>query len=103
MHGVQTQAWGCLAQGIFTGRDDNTADLRVRETIDYVTSLAERYQVSREAIVLAFLTRLPQSIQPVIGTANPARIRACVEVDKVTLSRAEWYTLLEKSLGQEIP
>lgn len=103
MHGVQLQAWGCLAQGIFTGRDDSTGDVRVRNTIDYVTALAAQYQVSREAIVLAFLTRLPQGIQPVIGTANPARVRACLEVDKVKLSRAEWYTLLEKSLGQEMP
>lgn len=102
-HNIQLQAWGCIAQGKFSERGLHSEDAQVRDTAQYVAQLASEYQVSSEAIVLAFLKRHPSHIQPVIGTANPARIKACAEVDKVNLTREQWYQLFEKSLGHEIP
>ncbi len=45
----------------------------------------------------------PAKIQPVIGTANPARIRACADAEKVELSREEWYSLYLASRGRALP
>ena len=59
--------------------------------------------VSHEAIVLAFLTRHPANIQPAIGTTNIERITACAEVNQLRLTHGQWFTLLEKTLGNEIP
>ena len=98
---VQLQAWGALAQGRFSGgktqgeTDESTAKL-VRE-------LAEKYSVSPEAIVLGWLTRHPARIQPVIGTTNPERIRACAQTTALSLSRKDWYLLFETARGQDIP
>jgi predicted oxidoreductase len=47
--------------------------------------------------------RHPSNIQPVIGTANPTRIKACAEASRVNLPREQWYKLLELSLGHEVP
>ncbi|BDR17882.1 MULTISPECIES: aldo/keto reductase [Vibrio] len=102
-HDIQLQAWGSMAQGRFSERGLHSDDHNTRQTAEVVMSLAAEYGVSSEAIVLAFLTRHPSQIQPVIGTANAPRIRACAQVENVTLSRNHWYGLLEKSLGHEIP
>ncbi|AWB69116.1 aldo/keto reductase [Saccharobesus litoralis] len=102
-HKVQIQAWGCLSQGLFTGRDISQQSLSVQNTALYVAQLATLYQASKEAIVLAWLMRHPAGIQPVIGTTNPSRIAACVEATQIELSREEWYKLYVMARGQALP
>ncbi|USD67598.1 aldo/keto reductase [Vibrio sp. SCSIO 43136] len=102
--GIQLQSWGSLAQGRFSNPASlDSPDEKLRKTAEYVFALSAEYQVSPEAIVLAFLTRHPAGIQPVIGTTNLDRIRACSDVSRVSLSREHWYGLLERSLGHEVP
>lgn len=101
--GVQLQAWGCLAQGCFSEQGLNSEEESVRATSKYVQQLSEKYSVTSEAIVLAFLLRHPAGIQPVIGTTNLARIQASVAATKVNLTREEWYNLFVYSRGQALP
>jgi aryl-alcohol dehydrogenase-like predicted oxidoreductase len=61
---------------------------------------AEKKGLSREAIVLGWILRHPARIQPVIGTTNPSRIRACVEACEVSLTREEWYALYTTARGE---
>ncbi|KDN29907.1 aldo/keto reductase [Vibrio fortis] len=102
-NGVQLQAWGCLAQGRFSEQGLNSEDDNVRATSKYVQQLSEKYGVTSEAIVLAFLLRHPAGIQPVIGTTNLDRIRASVAASMVNLTREEWYNLFVYSRGQALP
>jgi predicted oxidoreductase len=103
MENVQLQAWSPLARGLFGGRDVSGESATVQATAALVRSMAEERGVSREAIVLAFLHRHPAHIQPVIGTANPERIKACGDVSKVELTREEWYHLYVTSRGRPMP
>lgn len=98
---VQLQAWGSLAQGRFTG-GNATTDAE-NATAKRVAELAAEYATTSEAIVLAWLTRHPAMIYPVIGTVNPERIKACAKVSDVTLSRGHWYDLLVTARGEELP
>lgn len=101
-HQVQIQAWGSLAQGLFTGgKPVRTA--AEQHTADLVQKLAALYQCSAEAIVLGWLMRHPAAIQPVIGTTNPARIKACAQARQLKLSREHWYALYVASRGQPLP
>ncbi|WP_261881640.1 aldo/keto reductase [Vibrio pelagius] len=102
-HGVQLQAWGCLAQGRFSEQGLNSEDESVRATSKYVQQLSEKYGVTSEAIVLAFLLRHPAGIQPVIGTTNLDRIRASAAATQIKLTREEWYNLFVYSRGQALP
>ena len=99
--GVQLQSWGSLAKGAFSGAQTQTDSERA--TAALVAQLAEQYQCSREAIVLAWLMRHPAAIQPVIGTANPQRIAACAGASQVHLSREHWYQLFISSRGAPLP
>ncbi|MBD2844778.1 aldo/keto reductase [Paenibacillus sp. IB182496] len=99
MKGVQLQAWGPLAKGLLSGRDLGGQPERVVRTAELVRTLAREKETAPEAIVLAWLLRHPSAIQPVIGTANPDRIRACAQAEQVALSREEWYMLYLSSRG----
>lgn len=100
---IQIQAWGSLSQGLFSGRTLTDQPEAVIQTAQLVQNLALEYQVSREAIVLAFLFKLPQNILPVIGTVNPERIKACAEGVAVELSREHWYQLFVSARGRSVP
>ncbi|MFW5695581.1 MAG: aldo/keto reductase [Alkalispirochaeta sp.] len=96
LNGITVQAWGPLAQGMYSGRQEHAA-------ASVVAEMAQRYGVSREAIVLAWIMRHPAPILPVIGTTNPARIAACAEADGVILDRTDWYGLLQAVRGTGMP
>ncbi|OUR75806.1 aldo/keto reductase [Colwellia psychrerythraea] len=100
---IQLQSWGCLSQGLFTGHDISQQPLHIQQTAELITKLAAEYQVSKEAVVLSWLKRHPANIQPVIGTTNVDRIRACAEVDNIKLTREHWYALWLCARGHALP
>lgn len=103
-HGIQIQSWGSLGMGLFTGKplgDDIPENIKA--TAALVSRIASDHQCSKEAVVLAWLLRHPANIQPVIGTTNSERIKACAQASKVKLSREEWYDLYVTSRGQPLP
>lgn len=100
---IQLQAWGCLAQGAFGEQGLHSEDSAIANTTRYVWQLAQEYNVTAEAIVLAFLLKHPSAIQPVIGTTNTDRIRGCADAVEVNLTREQWYNLYVYSRGQGLP
>lgn len=106
--GIEIQAWGSMAQGIFTGAPapGSTDEIRHLEpTIEHVRRLAQELDCSREAVVLAWLMRLPQRVRPVIGTTDPERIRACAQADAIAtkMTREQWYGLWSCARGHDVP
>jgi predicted oxidoreductase len=102
LHGISIQAWSPLARGVASGAADAEGK-PASEVSALVKSLAEEKHVSREAIVIAWLLRHPAGIQPVIGTTNPARIKAVCQADSIKLTREEWYALFTAGRGSKLP
>lgn len=100
---IQLQAWGPLDQGLYTVRPIDEMPDAVRETAAMVDRLAQAKETTPEAILLAWLMKHPAGIQPVIGTKNPDRIRACAGAELVELTREEWYALYVSSRGRALP
>jgi len=100
-HGIQLQAWAALARGRFSGETaTDPADEAARALVH---QLAQRHGVSPEGVLLAWLMKHPARVQPVIGSASPARIRACGDALRVELSREEWYALYIAARGARLP
>lgn len=100
---IQLQAWGPLAQGLFSGRPLDGQPENIVNTAARVRALADEKGATAEAVVLAWLMAHPAAIQPVIGTVNPQRIAACGGAEQVELSRKEWYELYVSSRGEKLP
>ncbi|MGW7431614.1 aldo/keto reductase [Streptomyces sp. NPDC054861] len=101
-HGIGLQAWGALAQGRYTGAQQNPAETA---TAALVSSLAEAKGTTPETIVLWWLQRHPARITPVIGSSRPPRIRACRDaaLHEPDLTHDEWYTLWVSARGAALP
>ncbi len=99
--GIQLQAWGAAARGQFT--DTQHADGNIAKTANLLLELAEKYQVSAGALVIAWLMRHPANIQPVIGSLKPQRIRDLTQAKTVSMSRDDWYQILQTRRGADVP
>ncbi|WP_374659904.1 aldo/keto reductase family oxidoreductase [Inhella sp.] len=91
--GVQLQAWGALAQGRW----------REHAVAGTLQTMAARLELVPETLLVAWLLRHPSCIQPVIGSTDPARIRACAAALDVQLSREDWYALYVAARGRPLP
>jgi predicted oxidoreductase len=68
-----------------------------------IDALAQTRAITRTAVALAWLLKHPSGIMPIVGTTDPAHIRACAAADSLDLTREEWYRLLEAARGQRLP
>ena len=104
-NGVTLQAYGALARGLYTGAGPEDPTVAESATAALVAELAREHGTAGEAVLLGWLMKHPAGIAPVIGTVNPARIRACADASRVAeeMSRAEWYGLWVAARGSNIP
>ncbi|WNR45001.1 aldo/keto reductase [Paenibacillus roseipurpureus] len=105
MAGIQIQAWAPLAKGKFSGRVIDDEPDTIKQTAALVQKLAAEKETTPEAIVLGWLMKHPARIQPVIGTSSAERVVACRDAVRIaeTMTRGEWYALLESSRGAKMP
>ncbi|NQJ67888.1 aldo/keto reductase [Streptococcus suis] len=97
---ITIQAWSPflidLQRGIFANHSDYTA---LNQTIG---EIAERYHVSHETIVVAWILRHPAKIQTIVGSMNPERLTKIAQASQITLTRPEWYEIY-RSAGNILP
>jgi predicted oxidoreductase len=105
--GVTPLAWSPMSAGLLglsveQARRD-THPPKLVTLLQGLDVLAERHGCDRMAIVLAFLLAHPAGIIPIIGTQKPERLLACTRAVSITLSRQEWYEIIQTSLGKPLP
>ncbi len=99
---IMIQAWSPSARGkVFA--DQATSTEGPQQLAQLVMDLAGKYETTSEAIALAWLLRHPASIQPILGTLNADRIGNSALAADITLSRTDWYALLEAARGEPVP
>jgi len=91
-------AWSPLAGGRLAGDADVPPALAA-----VLQELAQREDVDRATICIAFVLAHPSRPVALIGSINPERIAdACRALD-VRLDRADVYRIIEASLGESLP
>lgn len=99
-HHMAVQAWSPLQIGYFEGNfvgSDRYAQLN-----QVLRRLATKYEVTPEAIVFAWILRIPGQMQVVTGTTSPNHLRKGAKAADVELSRQEFYELY-KAAGNRLP
>lgn len=88
---VTIQAWSPfqidLSRGLFVNHPD------YKELNETIAKLAKNYNVSSEAIVIAWILRHPAQIQAIVGSMNPSRLKAIDKANDIALTREEWYDI----------
>ena len=100
LHDITVQPWSPLQHGFIGGyflTNDKYADLNAK-----IHEMANDYGVTDAALAIAWLLRLPEHMQPVIGTADPAHMEQIAKAADITLSARDWYTLY-LAAGYKLP
>ncbi|HGI2513297.1 TPA: aldo/keto reductase family oxidoreductase [Streptococcus agalactiae] len=97
---VTIQAWSPfqidLSRGLFVNHPD------YKELNETIAKLAKNYNVSIEAIVIAWILRHPAKMQAIVGSMNPSRLKAIDKANDIALTRKEWYDIY-RSAGNILP
>ncbi|GAB2841165.1 aldo/keto reductase [Actinocorallia aurea] len=98
LNGVTVQAWSPLRTptGVLLDSPDHPAlgaELR---------RVAAAHGVTPMAVALAWITRHPARIQPILGTRSPDRVSAAAQASGLPLTRPEWYALF-RAAGHHLP
>jgi len=107
MEHITPMAWSPLAAGLLGGGPKmllpSQKGYRPEEFLPAVEAVAKERGVSRTVVSLAWLLKHPSKILPIVGSANPERIREATQADKLELTREEWYRLLIAARGEALP
>lgn len=95
-------AGGRLGSGAVVAENEKRKELFEKLLIQ-LDAIAEKHEVSRTVIALAWLLKHPSQIIPIVGSANPDNIRDAVKADEVDLDREDWYRLLITARGANMP
>lgn len=61
------------------------------------------FGVDAATAALSWVMAHPARVIPIIGSQNPARVRAAADACKVEWTRARWYAVLEAGTGEKLP
>ncbi len=90
--------WSPLAGGsLATGEGVNP------ELIAKMDELAERENINRATLAIAFVLAHPSKPVPLLGSQSPQRLEQQVGAANVELSRSDVYSLFQLSEGQALP
>ena len=99
--------WSPLAGGLLAADYDTaqSADRsgRLVSLLKCLDEIAQKQEVSRSAVALAWLMVHPSGVIPIIGTQNLERIKDSVSALRVTLSRTDWNNILVAAQGEPLP
>jgi len=92
-------AWSPLAGG----RIAEPWDARSQEVAALLDRKAEENGVNRTAAALSWIMAHPARPIPIMGTQRPERIAEIGQALAPRWTRAEWYALLQASMGERLP
>ncbi|PTX60630.1 putative oxidoreductase [Kordia periserrulae] len=81
-------------------REETEQTQRIHTVLD---TLSEKYNATKDQLVLAWILKHPSDIHPVIGTTTPERITNAAKAVEIDLDLQDWFTLLVESQGHKVP
>lgn len=96
LNDIQIQAWSPFQTGFFGGV---FFDCEKYPSLNAVLDrMAEKYSVTPTTIATAWILRHPAKIAVLSGTMKPERLAEMKAAEQITLTRDEWYELLNEGL-----
>lgn len=100
LNDITVQAWSSVQasweEGTFI---DNPAYGPLNEVLQ---RLADKYQVTKACIAIAWILRHPSGIIPIVGTTSKAHLEEMAKATDICLERQEWYDLY-LATGRPLP
>ena len=88
---ITIQPWSPLQYGFIEG--SFLKNKKYKDLHKVIDETAEKYAITDTGVAIAWLLRLPEKMQPIVGSTNIERIKAVAEASDVTLSKEDWYKI----------
>ncbi len=99
LKGITLQPWSPLQNRFERKYVEDTVS---QELAEVLKNTAEKYCTTVNAVLIAWLLRLPEKMQPIIGSTDPTHIEEISKATEFELSREDWY-LLYRTAGYNLP
>ena len=96
-HQIGTMAWSPLGNFF---REENEATKRVHALLD---TLCEKYNATKDQLLLAWLLKHPAKIHPVVGTTKHERLALAKAAITISLTLEDWFLLHTAQTGEKVP
>lgn len=93
MEDIRIQAWSPYQYGFIDGVYIDNPDFK--ELNDALQELADEYNVTKNAIVAAWISTLPYDVQTVVGSTKPERLKEIAKGSEIKLTREQWYKIYD--------
>ncbi|MDZ7797334.1 MAG: aldo/keto reductase [Candidatus Marinimicrobia bacterium] len=88
---IRIQPWSPFLFGFFEGVYlDHPEFPDLNAVLDRI---AKEKDITKEALVIAWILRHPAKMQPVVGTTNPKRLKNICKASDISVTRPEWYEI----------
>lgn len=81
-------------------REKNEQRKRIKKAIK---PLKKKYDATISQLLLAWILKHPAGVYPVVGTANPERLKESARAAEIALEQEDWFILLTASQGHKVP
>ncbi len=97
--GIRPMAWSPLGGGALFKQSDDTRIQRINVVLE---GLEDKYDATKDQLLLGWLRKHPAGIIPVLGTTKLERIQSALGALNVHFEREDWYRLPQASRGEEV-
>ena len=88
---ITIQPWSPLQYGFIEG--SFLKNKKYKDLHKVIDEVAEKYGITDTGVAIAWLLRLPEKMQPIVGSTNIERIKAVAAASEITLSKEDWYRI----------
>lgn len=94
---IATQCWSPLGM-VFQGMSE-----REKRILDVCDSLSKKYEVTSNAILIAWLLQHPAKLTPVLGTTSEKHLTEMAKARSIVMDQLDWFRLYTASTGVNVP
>ncbi|MDR0139972.1 aldo/keto reductase family oxidoreductase [Metabacillus idriensis] len=96
---IAPMAWSPLAGGSIFSADDERAK-SLRDTLERIAG--EIGAKGIDEVLYAWLISHPANIMPIVGSGKMNRIESAIRALDLTLTRDQWFDILQVAMGREV-
>ena len=97
VHNITPMAWSPIGT-VFKADNDQAQRLKM-----LLLELVEKYEVTADVILLAWIMRHPAGIIPVSGSCSSERLKTQMNAVDVQLELQDWFAIWTESMGDKVP
>ncbi len=91
LNDITIQPWSPLQHGFISGPFLNNENFEGVNAV--IKEMAQKYSVTDTGIALAWLLRLPEKMQPIVGSTNLERLEQIARAADIEMTAEDWYKI----------